>query len=481
MDTDLLGERYRLIEPIGAGGMAVVWEARDTVLARTVAVKLLRHAGDPDSRARVIREARAAAALAHPNVAQVYDYGESAVTGGRVPYVVLELVRGPTLLQRLKTGEVPARFALRIGAEVGAALAAAHAEGLVHRDIKPANVMLAATGVKVVDFGIAAATAPRSSGEPDPELFGTPSYIAPERLIDDAVEPASDVYSLGVLLYRLLAGHTPWPEASTTRLLAAHLNEPLPPLVPLSPVPEQVLTLCALCLDKDPARRPSAREATRVLAAAAGLDVVEDALPPVSEPSLVIRPPARSRRRLALAGAVAVAALGGAAAAWALLPQSLAPATPPAGPAALGSAPPSLAPSPAASGPGSRPPRGAPTGAGPAGPRTTGADPTGAGATGAGPTGAEPADPTATRATKTAPAPAPATRTLSSDAGTVTATCPAATTARILSWTATKPYKAEDVDEAAGPAPTAEFRHGNDRVTMTITCAGGVPSASTAP
>jgi serine/threonine protein kinase len=468
---ELLGERYRLEEVIGAGGMAVVWQAQDTVLERTVAVKTLRHAGNPQSRAQVMREARAAAALAHPNIAQVYDYGESVVTGGLVPYVVLELVRGPTLQQRLKSGEVTVRFALRICAEVGAALAAAHAERLVHRDIKPANVMLASTGVKVVDFGIAAAIAPGRSGEPDPEIFGTPSYIAPERLTHDAVEPASDIYALGVLLYRLLSGHTPWPERSTTRLLAAHLYEPPPPLVPRSPVPDQVLALVALCLAKDPTQRPSAREATQVLAAAAGLQVVEDSFSPVAghasanQPSIVVRPPRRGRRRLALALAIA-AAVGGAATASALLPRNTAPVAAPPSPAALG--PPSsrtsrqsVVPSATESGRGRPGPSVAPAGPRPATPGPTGT---------ARPPAADTPSPTTTP-------PTPVTLTLTSPAGTVTARCPAATTAQIVSWTATKPFKAEDVDDSPGPAPSAEFRHGTARVTMTITCTNSRPSA----
>jgi serine/threonine-protein kinase len=472
---ELLGERYRLVRPIGAGGMAVVWEAWDTVLARTVAVKLLRHAGDPQSRAQVRREARAAAALAHPNVAQVYDYGESAVIGGRVPYVVLELVRGGTLQQRLATGEVTARFALRICAEVGAALAAAHAEGLVHRDIKPANVMLAPTGVKVVDFGIAAAIAPRGTGEPDEEVFGTPSYLAPERLTDNAVEPASDVYALGVLLYRLLSGRTPWPERSTTRMLAAHLYEPPPPLVPRTAVPGQVLDLCERCLRKDPAERPTAREVTRLLAAAAGLEVVEDepapAAPgsaPAAEPSIVVRPPVRARGRLAVALAVAAAAATGAVAAWALLPRASAPtpAAPAASaPAALGDSP--AAPTPARSAAPVPPPKASdPARVSPRTPPTRAA--------------VEPPSPT----TRVVPPPtsttAPSRRTLTSAGGTVTATCATATTAEILSWSATKPYKTVTVDTAPGPAPKAQFRHGNDRITMTVTCTDGIPSADLA-
>src|SRR5919112_192084 len=191
-----LGGRYKLLNELGSGGMAVVWKARDEVLGRMVAVKVLaaRYAGDEQSRARIRDEARAAATLSHPNIAQVYDFGESDDDGACLPYVVMELINGPTLAQRVSQGPIPPRSVFRICSEVAAALAAAHAHGLVHRDIKPANVMVAPAGTKVVDFGIAAAAGP---GEPEDVVLGTPAYLAPERLTGDAVQPATDVYALG--------------------------------------------------------------------------------------------------------------------------------------------------------------------------------------------------------------------------------------------------------------------------------------------
>ena len=170
----MLGGRYTLLDELGSGGMAVVWRARDEVLGRLVAVKLLagRYAGDAQSRARIRDEARAAATLSHPHIAQIYDYGE-ALDGGRLtPYVVMELVHGITLQQRVRTGLLEPRQIFRIGAQVAAALAAAHADGLVHRDIKPANVMVTQDGAKVVDFGLAATAGP---AEPEDELLGTPA------------------------------------------------------------------------------------------------------------------------------------------------------------------------------------------------------------------------------------------------------------------------------------------------------------------
>src|SRR5690349_19601137 len=258
-----LGGRYKLLDELGSGGMAVVWRARDEVLGRPVAVKLLagRYSGDPQSRARIRDEARAAATLSHPNIAQVYDYGEATDTG--TPYVVMELVNGPTLQQRVAGGKLPPRTVFRICGEVAAALAAAHAHGLVHRDIKMANIMVTPAGAKVVDFGIAAAVGPVA---PEETLVGTPAYLAPERLTGAAVLPASDVYALGVLLYRLLAGESPWSVESTTQMLQAHVYVEPAPFPPTPGVPPAVAALIARCLRKDPEARPSAGTVSSVLA-----------------------------------------------------------------------------------------------------------------------------------------------------------------------------------------------------------------------
>jgi serine/threonine-protein kinase len=291
------------MDQLGHGGMSVVWRARDTVLERTVAVKVLagRHAQDPESRKRIRDEARAAAMLSHPNIAHVYDYGESDENGLCTPYVVMELVRGGTLQQRLAAGPLPPRFAMRVAAEVAAALAAAHADGLVHRDIKPANVMVAPAGAKVVDFGIAAAISPGGAGKSAFEVFGTPAYLAPERLTDDAVAPASDVYALGVLLYRLLSGHSPWSADTTTQMLTAHIYIEPEPLAPLPEVPDYIVALCNRCLSKDPTQRPNAREAAAMLAQGADMRVVDDVPTHAlsgpaadAEPSVLIRREATS-------------------------------------------------------------------------------------------------------------------------------------------------------------------------------------------
>lgn len=267
----VLGGRYKLLNELGSGGMAVVWRARDEVLGRPVAVKVLaaRYAGDPQSRARIRDEARAAANLSHPNIAQVFDYGEATEGGSPLPFVVMELIDGPTLQQRVASGPLPPRKVFRICGEVAAALAVAHAEDLVHRDIKMANIMVTSAGAKVVDFGIAAAVGPA----PEDMLVGTPAYLAPERLTGDAVVPASDVYALGVLLYRLLAGEAPWSVETTTQMLQAHVYVDPAPLPDLAGVPPAVAKLVTRCLRKDPAERPTANEVSSTLADAAEASV----------------------------------------------------------------------------------------------------------------------------------------------------------------------------------------------------------------
>ncbi|MFG2042621.1 protein kinase [Dactylosporangium sp. NPDC048998] len=266
----LLNGRYLLAERLGEGGMSVVWRAHDRVLGREVAVKVLasRLAADADWRRRIRLEARAAARLSHPNITNVYDYGETA---DDIPFVVMELLRGPTLAERLRGGPLPPSAAVRICAEVAAGLAAAHAEDLVHRDVKPANVVLTPDAAKVLDFGIVGFV-----GIPDPpsdsvRVFGTAAYLAPERLVSDEVMPASDVYAFGLLLYRCLTGRLPWDAESNTQMVSAHLSVPPEPLPDLPGVAPEVRELCMSCLAKDPADRPAAVVVAARLAQAAGI------------------------------------------------------------------------------------------------------------------------------------------------------------------------------------------------------------------
>ncbi|MEH0824311.1 MULTISPECIES: serine/threonine-protein kinase [unclassified Micromonospora] len=268
----LLNGRYRLADRLGAGGMAVVWRAHDEVLGRDVAVKMLSPelAADPQLLQRVRLEARSAARLRHPNIVEVYDYGETADGDRRrLPYVVMELVEGRSLAQLLTGGALPWRLAVLIGAQVAAALAAAHDRGIVHRDVKPGNVMVTAAGVKLVDFGVSAASGDADgSGGP---LLGTPAYLAPERLTKGVVQPATDVYALGLLLYRALAGTLPWHASTTTQMLTAHRYQEPARLPAIENLPPEVTQLCWRCLSKEPSQRPKAAEVAAILGDLAGL------------------------------------------------------------------------------------------------------------------------------------------------------------------------------------------------------------------
>ncbi|HEX2772114.1 MAG TPA: serine/threonine-protein kinase [Micromonosporaceae bacterium] len=258
----LLTGRYTLLDRIGRGGMSEVWRAHDEVLGRPVAVKVLapEFTSDPGLRAALWREARAAARLSHPHVTRIYDYGEADVGGGpRVGYLVMEVVDGQSLAERLTGGPLRWAQATRIGAQIAAALAAAHEAGVVHRDVKPGNVMLTAMGAKVLDFGIAAL--PGASADHDGGLlFGTPGYAAPERLKDRRADPAGDVYSLGALLYEALTGRPPLPIATWAEAAAAHARPTAPAAPHVAGLPPELSRLVMACLAADPARRPTAHD-----------------------------------------------------------------------------------------------------------------------------------------------------------------------------------------------------------------------------
>jgi serine/threonine protein kinase len=331
--VEVLGGRYRLVERLGTGGMSVVWRAHDEVLNRQVAIKVLatKLAADRDSREMIRAEAQSAARLSHPHVTSVYDYGESTTQDGEtVPYVVMELIAGRTLAERLAGGPLPWRAALRVGAEVAAALAAAHTRGLVHRDVKPANVMLTASGAKVVDFGIAAVAG--EAGEPGPGgvVLGTPAYLAPERLAGGPVRPATDVYGLGLLIYRALTGGLPWAAETTTQMINAHVYAEPERLPPITGLPDGIAELCLQCLAKDPEDRPASREVARALAAAAGIRVPlpadnEDPDDLVLDPALFARLPfgGRPPGRLRLAVAALLGPGVDANAETSILPSSV--------------------------------------------------------------------------------------------------------------------------------------------------------------
>jgi serine/threonine protein kinase len=271
-----LGGRYELERRIGVGGMSEVWRGHDQVLDRPVAVKILAPAvedtvGGTGCADLVRAEARSAARLAHPNVAGVHDFGMSVSPGREQPYIVMELVEGQTLGSHLARGPLDWRIAVRVCAEVAAALAAAHAEHVVHRDIKPANVMLTPSGAKVLDFGIAASTG--ECDQQDGRVMGTPAYVAPERFDGIPATPATDMYSLGVLLYHCLAGRLPWPADSVTGLLHSTTLADPAPLPAIEGLAPEVVDLCSRCLHGDPLERPTALVAALLLAESVGAQV----------------------------------------------------------------------------------------------------------------------------------------------------------------------------------------------------------------
>jgi serine/threonine protein kinase len=268
----LIDGRFELVQCLGGGGMGLVWRAWDTALHRDVALKEVRPpnpaAGDTDSvgaremRQRVLREARALARLRHPNVVIIHHIVDTADQPH--PWLVMELVTGGSLADRLQRGPLTVPEAVRIGRGVLSALRAAHSVGILHRDIKPGNVLLRPDGSPVLtDFGIAAvrdATALTVSGS----VVGSPEYIAPERLRGEEGNPASDLWSLGMMLYVAIEGRHPLRRATMLATLAAVLDEALPPpqhAGPLAPALSAILT-------KDPNLRPSAEQFDHMLAMA---------------------------------------------------------------------------------------------------------------------------------------------------------------------------------------------------------------------
>ncbi|MEO3855181.1 protein kinase [Acrocarpospora sp. B8E8] len=265
-EGDVLTRRYLLQERIATGGMSVIWRAFDQSLQRAVAIKVLDGAldGDNPGRELIRREARATARLIHPDAIEVYDYGETVTPRGRLAaYVVMRLLEGRSLADRLSEGPLPWLEATAIAARLALVLAAAHERGIVHRDVTPENVLLASDGAKLLDFGIAV-----FAGEADDELvadFGTPPYVAPERLKELPAAPAVDVYSLGVLLYEMLTGVPPYPETTWEGIEAARRDGPPPSPDSVPGLPPEIAALCRQCLSPDPTMRPSAREVAEAL------------------------------------------------------------------------------------------------------------------------------------------------------------------------------------------------------------------------
>ncbi len=294
---DSLG-RFEIVRELGRGGFGVVYEARDRDLGRTVALKVVR-TGDRTAlrEERLLREAEAAARLSHPNIVTIHDAGRCP----QGPYLVLELLRGQTLDDRLDQGPLPVREALRVAVEIARGLAHAHAEGVVHRDLKPANVFLCEDGrVKLLDFGLAHALGRRRLDG------GTPAYMAPEQWKGAPEDERTDVFALGVVLHRMLAEELPFPEGNGGK---AVLSPRAAPALDVPGVPA-LGPFVARMLRKDPVDRP--RDGAEVLSALGAFQREMDRTP--SGPGLPARPHRASRRPLAvaLAAAVLVALAAGA-------------------------------------------------------------------------------------------------------------------------------------------------------------------------
>ncbi len=258
----LVGARYELGELIGYGGMAEVHRGRDTRLNRDVAIKVLRAdlARDPSFLNRFRREAHSAAGLNHPSIVSVYDTGEdTAADGTSVPFIVMEHVEGRTLRDILKSeGRLPARRAMAVVADICSALDFSHRNGIIHRDIKPANVMITQAGaVKVMDFGIARAVADTSATVTQTaNVIGTAQYLSPEQARGEAVDPRSDVYSTGCLLYELVTGVPPFQGDSPVAVAYQHVREnPVTPSARNPEVPRALDSIVMKALAKNQLNR----------------------------------------------------------------------------------------------------------------------------------------------------------------------------------------------------------------------------------
>ncbi len=322
MRGNIVDGRYALGESLGSGGMGEVYLTHDEVLERDVALKVLRsqYAGDEEFTERFRREARSAASLSHPHIVQVYDRGE---TEDGTSYIAMEYVPGGTLKEHIeRRGPFGARETAAVGAQIADALEAAHERGVIHRDIKPQNVLVTASGdLKVTDFGIARAASAVTSSASN-AIFGTAGYISPEQALGEPVGPASDLYSLGVILYEMLTGELPFTADNSIAVCMKHVTESLRPPKDLNPdIPEGMDALVVMLLAKDPAERYAS-----AMDLLTDLERVRDGLPPVlaleakteplrEAPHAALRRVAVARRRrtsrtLAVAAVAMLALLG---------------------------------------------------------------------------------------------------------------------------------------------------------------------------
>jgi serine/threonine protein kinase len=259
---------YEILGPLGAGGMGEVYRARDTKLGRAVAIKLLpdTFASDPQRVARFQREAQVLAALNHPHIAQIYGLEDSTTR----PALVMELVEGATLADRLSAGPLPVAETIVIARQMAEAVEAAHEKGIIHRDLKPGNVMLTADGdVKVLDFGLAAVTETVGPGASDAThsptlsmaatvagvILGTAAYMSPEQAIGKPADKRADVWSFGVILWEMLTGRRLFQGETVAHTLADVLRAPINFEILPRDTPPRVRELLQRCLDRDPRTR----------------------------------------------------------------------------------------------------------------------------------------------------------------------------------------------------------------------------------